>query len=161
RDRRLGQPRGGRARGARTRARRGAAREAPRAEAPLPDRGGGLPRVLLLRDRRGRPRSVAPGAALPHPSDVRGRALARALARQERVAPDPPRREPRAPAPRGAFPAERSRAGIPAPGVTMDAWAAAFPAADYKSELKPIWCPACGDYGVVQAIYRALAAIGR
>jgi 2-oxoglutarate ferredoxin oxidoreductase subunit beta len=32
---------------------------------------------------------------------------------------------------------------------------------DYKSELKPIWCPGCGDYGVVQAIYRALAAIGR
>ena len=34
-------------------------------------------------------------------------------------------------------------------------------AADYKSDLKPIWCPACGDFGVVQAIYRALAAIGR
>ncbi len=31
----------------------------------------------------------------------------------------------------------------------------------FKSELKPIWCPGCGDYGVVQAIYRALAAIGR
>ena len=32
---------------------------------------------------------------------------------------------------------------------------------DYKSELKPIWCPGCGDYGVLQALYRALAAIGR
>ena len=32
---------------------------------------------------------------------------------------------------------------------------------DFKSDLKPIWCPGCGDYGVVQAIYRALAAIGR
>jgi 2-oxoglutarate ferredoxin oxidoreductase subunit beta len=32
---------------------------------------------------------------------------------------------------------------------------------DYKSELKPIWCPGCGDYGVVQAIYRALARVGR
>jgi 2-oxoglutarate ferredoxin oxidoreductase subunit beta len=32
---------------------------------------------------------------------------------------------------------------------------------DYKSDLKPIWCPGCGDFGVVQAIYRALAAIGR
>lgn len=32
---------------------------------------------------------------------------------------------------------------------------------DFKSALKPIWCPGCGDYGVVQAIYRALAAIGR
>ena len=34
-------------------------------------------------------------------------------------------------------------------------------ASDYKSSLKPIWCPGCGDYGVVQAIYRALAAVGR
>lgn len=34
-------------------------------------------------------------------------------------------------------------------------------AKDYKSELKPIWCPGCGDYGVLQALYRALAAIGR
>ncbi len=34
-------------------------------------------------------------------------------------------------------------------------------AKDYKSDLKPIWCPGCGDFGVVQAIYRALAAIGR
>jgi 2-oxoglutarate ferredoxin oxidoreductase subunit beta len=31
----------------------------------------------------------------------------------------------------------------------------------YRSDLKPIWCPGCGDYGVVQAIYRALASIGR
>jgi 2-oxoglutarate ferredoxin oxidoreductase subunit beta len=36
-----------------------------------------------------------------------------------------------------------------------------FQAKDYKSELKPIWCPGCGDFGVVQAIYRALAAINR
>jgi 2-oxoglutarate ferredoxin oxidoreductase subunit beta len=36
-----------------------------------------------------------------------------------------------------------------------------YQAKDYKSDLKPIWCPACGDYGVVQAIYRALANVGR
>lgn len=36
-----------------------------------------------------------------------------------------------------------------------------YQAKDYKSDLKPIWCPGCGDYGVVQAIYRALAAVGR
>ena len=36
-----------------------------------------------------------------------------------------------------------------------------FQPKDYKSDLKPIWCPGCGDYGVVQAIYRALSAIGR
>ena len=34
-------------------------------------------------------------------------------------------------------------------------------AKDYKSDLKPIWCPGCGDFGVLQALYRALAAIGR
>jgi 2-oxoglutarate ferredoxin oxidoreductase subunit beta len=32
---------------------------------------------------------------------------------------------------------------------------------DFKSDLKPIWCPGCGDFGVVGAIYRALASIGR
>ena len=21
--------------------------------------------------------------------------------------------------------------------------------ADYKSEVKPVWCPGCGDYGVL------------
>jgi 2-oxoglutarate/2-oxoacid ferredoxin oxidoreductase subunit beta len=39
--------------------------------------------------------------------------------------------------------------------------AEAYQSKDYKSDLKPIWCPGCGDFGVVQAIYRALAAIGR
>jgi len=37
----------------------------------------------------------------------------------------------------------------------------AFQAKDYKSDLKPIWCPGCGDFGVVTSIYRALAHIGR
>ncbi len=36
-----------------------------------------------------------------------------------------------------------------------------YQAKDYKSDLKPIWCPGCGDFGVVQAIYRALANVGR
>jgi 2-oxoglutarate ferredoxin oxidoreductase subunit beta len=31
----------------------------------------------------------------------------------------------------------------------------------FKSDLKPIWCPGCGDFGVLQAVYRALAAVGR
>ena len=44
----------------------------------------------------------------------------------------------------------------PSPGA-----AATFQAKEYKSDLKPIWCPGCGDFGVVQAIYRALAAVGR
>lgn len=36
-----------------------------------------------------------------------------------------------------------------------------YTANDYKSDLSPIWCPGCGDYGVLTAIYRALASIGR
>ncbi len=43
-------------------------------------------------------------------------------------------------------------AACPAPALT---------AKDFRSDLKPIWCPGCGDYGVVTALYRALAAIGR
>lgn len=36
-----------------------------------------------------------------------------------------------------------------------------YTAKDFRSDLKPIWCPGCGDFGVVTAIYRALAAVGR
>jgi 2-oxoglutarate ferredoxin oxidoreductase subunit beta len=32
---------------------------------------------------------------------------------------------------------------------------------DFKSDLKPIWCPGCGDFGVVTALTRALSAVGR
>jgi len=32
---------------------------------------------------------------------------------------------------------------------------------DFRSGLKPIWCPGCGDYGVLAAVCRALAASGR
>ncbi len=31
--------------------------------------------------------------------------------------------------------------------------------ADYKSDLKPIWCAGCGDYGVITPFYQALAEI--
>ena len=44
---------------------------------------------------------------------------------------------------------------------TTTAAAPTFAPKDFKSDLKPIWCPGCGDFGVLQAIYRALAAIGR
>ena len=30
---------------------------------------------------------------------------------------------------------------------------------DYKSDDKPIWCPGCGDFGVLSATYKALAAL--
>src|SRR5438045_206140 len=32
-------------------------------------------------------------------------------------------------------------------------------AQDYKSGLKPIWCPGCGDFAVLSALYKALAAL--
>ncbi|AWK87764.1 2-oxoacid:ferredoxin oxidoreductase subunit beta [Azospirillum thermophilum] len=31
---------------------------------------------------------------------------------------------------------------------------------DYKSDVKPIWCPGCGDYSVLAGITRAMAAMG-
>jgi 2-oxoglutarate/2-oxoacid ferredoxin oxidoreductase subunit beta len=48
-------------------------------------------------------------------------------------------------------PCDSATAPVPAP----------FTAKTFRSDLKPIWCPGCGDYGVVTALYRALAAIGR
>jgi len=47
-----------------------------------------------------------------------------------------------------------STATIPVPPPTLTP-------KDFKSDLKPIWCPGCGDFGVLQAVYRALSAIGR
>ena len=32
--------------------------------------------------------------------------------------------------------------------------------ADYKSDVKPIWCPGCGDFSVLAAITRAFATMG-
>lgn len=34
-----------------------------------------------------------------------------------------------------------------------------YTAKDYKSDVKPIWCPGCGDYSVLAAITRALATL--
>ena len=31
----------------------------------------------------------------------------------------------------------------------------------YRSDIKPVWCPGCGDYGVLAALERALAVLGR
>jgi 2-oxoglutarate/2-oxoacid ferredoxin oxidoreductase subunit beta len=31
---------------------------------------------------------------------------------------------------------------------------------DYKTDLKPVWCPGCGDFGVLTSLYRALADLG-
>jgi len=31
--------------------------------------------------------------------------------------------------------------------------------ADFKSDIKPVWCPGCGDFGVVNAMTKALAKL--
>ena len=36
-----------------------------------------------------------------------------------------------------------------------------FAARDFKSALRPIWCPGCGDFGVLAALERALATLAR
>ncbi len=33
-------------------------------------------------------------------------------------------------------------------------------AKDFKSDTKPVWCPGCGDYGVLTSLARALADLG-
>lgn len=30
---------------------------------------------------------------------------------------------------------------------------------DFRSNLKPVWCPGCGDYGVLSGLYHAMAAL--
>lgn len=37
----------------------------------------------------------------------------------------------------------------------------AFTMQDFKSDIKPIWCPGCGDYSVLTALAKALAELGR
>src|SRR6266511_2474400 len=42
---------------------------------------------------------------------------------------------------------------------TVDVRPAGKPA-DYKSDIKPIWCPGCGDYHVLMSFTRAFAELG-
>lgn len=46
------------------------------------------------------------------------------------------------------------------PPVIIDKTSVNLKPADYKSDVKPIWCPGCGDYGVLAAFYKALAELG-
>ena len=41
------------------------------------------------------------------------------------------------------------------------ATAAQLTAASFKSAVKPVWCPGCGDYSVLSSITKALAMIGK
>ncbi|MCP3671774.1 MAG: 2-oxoacid:ferredoxin oxidoreductase subunit beta [Gammaproteobacteria bacterium] len=31
---------------------------------------------------------------------------------------------------------------------------------EYKSEIKPVWCPGCGHHGVLASVYRAMSELG-
>jgi 2-oxoglutarate ferredoxin oxidoreductase subunit beta len=41
------------------------------------------------------------------------------------------------------------------PSATLPEWKAA----DYKTDLKPVWCAGCGDFGALTALYRAMAEL--
>jgi 2-oxoglutarate ferredoxin oxidoreductase subunit beta len=41
--------------------------------------------------------------------------------------------------------------------MDRSATAAALTPKDYKSDIKPVWCPGCGDFAVLNAITKALA----
>ncbi len=41
----------------------------------------------------------------------------------------------------------------------MSATVPVFNAGDYKTDLKPVWCAGCGDFGALTAVYRAMAEL--
>ena len=41
----------------------------------------------------------------------------------------------------------------------MTANTIALKAKEYKSDIKPIWCPGCGHYSILNAITKAMAAL--
>ncbi len=41
----------------------------------------------------------------------------------------------------------------------MSAAETVFKPGSYKTDLKPVWCPGCGDFGVLNALYRAMAKL--
>lgn len=42
----------------------------------------------------------------------------------------------------------------------MSAESTAYAAKDFKSDVKPVWCPGCGDYAVLSSITKAFADLG-
>ena len=111
-------------------------------------------------DHRAVPPGPVPQAAAHAPGPARGRAAPWPAAARTRSCPARSSR-PATNSSRNCSAATRATSS-PRSDVDHDRdHAAEYQPKDYKSDLKPIWCPGCGDYGVVQAIYRALAAIGR
>lgn len=43
--------------------------------------------------------------------------------------------------------------------MTENTITAKYQSKDYKSVVNPIWCPGCGNFGVLNALYRALAQL--
>ena len=41
----------------------------------------------------------------------------------------------------------------------MNVQASVYSAKDYKSDIKPVWCPGCGDFSVLSALTKALAEL--
>ncbi len=41
----------------------------------------------------------------------------------------------------------------------MSTAARTFKVSDYKTDLKAVWCPGCGDFGVLNGLYRALSKL--
>jgi len=41
----------------------------------------------------------------------------------------------------------------------LSATVPAFTVADYRTDLKPVWCAGCGDFGALTALYRAMAEL--
>ncbi|MBC7951104.1 MAG: 2-oxoacid:ferredoxin oxidoreductase subunit beta [Rhodospirillaceae bacterium] len=41
-----------------------------------------------------------------------------------------------------------------------DSCAVSYSAKDFKSDVKPVWCPGCGDYAVLSSITKAFADLG-
>ena len=118
-----------------------------------PVAAGDLRGVLRVGARRPRRRAVAPGAAVSAAAHVRRRARGRRVARAQRREPVHAERDRGAPSARsrdGAAAVARARSSSrermsDERSATMRS---RITAKDYKSELKPIWCPGCGDFGV-------------
>lgn len=56
--------------------------------------------------------------------------------------------------------AVKSTTSFPVPSVKPGATVAGLKPEQFKSEIKPDWCPSCGDFGVLNALQKACATLG-
>src|SRR6185369_2352149 len=100
------------------------------------------------RESRARRRADAFGPVLSLPALVLRAAARDARLPPPRTAADAARRNPQQ---------DREGAG----GMNIATAPKPFAANDYKSDYKPVWCPGCGDYSVLLAFTKAMAALQR